>query len=129
MALLEQAVGSVVNQGDVGTGMTTATREPVCTSPKRREFSFGKVLLRSVILGRWLTMVLESGSEAVEQVLMQPLKYVLIRCRGGPGMPSAVYAFVAGHLQKCHLSSFCGWENSIAEWQNKDPHGHTQATS
>lgn len=61
---------------------------------------------------------------AVEQVLMQSLKYVLIKCRGRTRMLSTVYAHVAGHLQKCHLSLFYGWENSIAEWQNKDPHDH-----
>lgn len=71
---------------------------------------------------------LKSGSEAIEQVLMQPLKYVLIECRGGPGMLGAVYACVAGHLQKCLLSSFYGWEDSVTEWQNKDPHDHMQAT-
>lgn len=92
--------------------------------PKSREYSSGKVILRNVILGRWSTTALESGSEAVEQVLMQSLKYMLIECRGGPRMLSAVYVHVARHLQKCHVSSFYGWENSIAEWQNKDPHDH-----
>lgn len=129
MAQFEQAVGGVENQGDVRTGVTAATYKPVCTSPRRGDLSGGKVILRAVILGRCSTTGLESGSEAAEQVLMQSLNYMLIECRGGPRMLSAVYVHGAGHLQKCYLSSFNGWENSIAEWQNKDPHDHMQATS
>lgn len=57
----------------------------------------------------------------LKQALMQPLMYVLIKCSRGPGMLHAVYAHVAGHLQKCHLSSFYGWENSITEHRIKTP--------
>lgn len=71
--------------------------------------------------------VLESGSEALEQVLMQSLKYMLIECRGGPRMLIPIYACVARYLKKCHLSSFYGWE-TITEQRNKDPHDHTQTT-
>lgn len=44
-------------------------------------------------------------------------------------MLGAVYACVAKHLQKCHLSSFYGWKNSMAERQNKDPHSGRKLSS
>lgn len=55
-------------------GVTAAIHKPIFTSPQNGEFSVGKVILGNVILGRWSTKVLESGSEAVEQALMQSLR-------------------------------------------------------
>jgi len=104
----EQAVGSMGNLGDMRTEVTTATHKPACTSLKSGDSSSGKAILRNVILGRWSMKALESGSEAVEQVLTQPLKYMLIVCRGGLSMLCSAYACVDRYLQKCHISFFYG---------------------
>lgn len=44
-------------------------------------------------------------------------------------MPSTIYVRAAGHLQKRHLSTCYGWENSTAARQNKDPGDPTQTMS
>lgn len=64
----EQAVDGMGNQRDTGTGVTTATWKPVCTSPKTTELSFGMVILINVVLGRWYMMALDSGSETETSV-------------------------------------------------------------
>lgn len=106
-------------------GVTAATHKPSKPSPKKgvvlRKGDLRNVVLKMVHggVGEW-----EWGSE---QGLVQPLKSVLMECRGELSVLADVHACAAGHLQKCHLSSFYGWETSLTEQQDKDPQGHMQA--